>query len=362
MMPHPIFAHPLLLLSLALLLALGFLSLWRRQARRQARARFGHGAMIEALLTRRGWRQGVRGVLLLAGMFSLGIGMAGPQWGRDWDQATAPGRDLVVVVDCSRSMMAENPSRLERARTALLDLSETIAKRSGHRLALVLFASRARLICPLTHDYDHFREMVRDLEDAALDPELGPGPGVTSGTRIGRGITQAVLAHDPRFQGARDIVLLSDGDDPARDGEWRQGALEAKALGIPVHPVGLGDPDAAHPIPQGKSWLQHDGQPVRTRLQEAPLREIAEFTGATLVIPGTSTLPLGKHYLEVIATLPEREESDDALPVYQQHYALLLGPAFALLASWMSIPDRVRRPRQKAAGTRDVTEMSAQGL
>src|SRR5262249_39062441 len=160
------------------------------------------------------------------------------------------------------------PSRLERAKAALADLSRGVERRGGHRLALVVFAGRARLACPLTHDYDHFRETLDAVDTAAPDTDLEPGPGVASGTRIGRGLAQAVLAHDPRFQGCRDILLVSDGDDPARDGEWRQGAAEARAQGIPVHAVGVGDPDRGHRIPAGEGWLHHDGREVLTRLQD----------------------------------------------------------------------------------------------
>ncbi len=77
------------------------------------------------------------------GLIALILGTSGPQWGRDWDQSAAPGRDLVVVLDCSRSMFAETPSRLERAKTALLDLCDALKKRGGHRVALVVFAGSA---------------------------------------------------------------------------------------------------------------------------------------------------------------------------------------------------------------------------
>jgi len=271
--------------------------------------------------------------------------MAGPQWGRDWDQSAAPGRDLVVVLDCSRSMLAETPSRLERAHMALLDLADAVEKRGGHRLALVLCAGRARLVCPLTHDYDHFRAKLADLEAVARDRDLEPEPGQTSGTRLGQALALASLSDDPRFQSTRDILLLSDGDDPARDGEWRQGAQAAAALGIRIHTVGIGDPNTARVIRLDAGPLMHDGQPVRTRLEEAPLRAIAELTGGTYTSARTRTLPLGSIYLDAIANQPQREDSDDALPVYQQRYVWFLGPALAFLALFMFLGDGSRRAR-----------------
>ncbi len=336
------FAHPWLLWFLLALPVLGILGIWSARRRRQAVARLGDLAAIEMqMASRRGWRR-LRGLCLLLGMLALGLSLAGPQWGRDWDQSAAPGRDLVVVLDCSRSMLAETPSRLERARTALVDLADAVEKRGGHRLALVLCAGKSRLACPLTHDYDHFRAKLDDLESVALDRDLEPGPGATSGTRLGQALALAALADDPRFQNARDILLLSDGDDPGRDAEWRQGARAAAALGIRIHTVGIGDPNTASVIRLATGPLMHDGQEVRTRLEESPLREIAELTGGIYTSARTRTLPLGAIYLDAIDNQAPREDSkdrEDALPVYQQRYAWFLGPALAFLALYTFLGD-----------------------
>src|SRR5262249_23508532 len=151
------------------------------------------------------------------GLTVLVIGIAGPQWGRDWTQAVAPGRDLVVVLDLSRSMLAEQPSRLHRARAGLINLAESLRERGGHRVARVVFAGRAKVVCPLTHDYDHFREAVEEIDADRLPPDIAPTDDDPSGTRIGAGIRAAVDLHDPRNRGFQDVLLLSDGDDPARD-------------------------------------------------------------------------------------------------------------------------------------------------
>jgi Ca-activated chloride channel family protein len=139
--------------------------------------------------------------------------------------------------------------------------------------------------------------------------------------------------------GTRDILLLSDGDDPGRDGEWRQGARAAAALGIRIYTIGIGDPNTASLIRLDTGPLMHDGQPVRTRLEEAPVREIAELTGGTYTSARTLSLPLGELYLDTIRNQPEREDSDDALPVYQQRYAWFLGPALAFLALFTFLGD-----------------------
>jgi Ca-activated chloride channel family protein len=329
------FAYPPVLGSLALLLALGLLGAWARRRRRRALGALGNVALLETALTPRRGLQTLAALCLLAGLVAAGVGAAGPQWGKDWSQSAAPGRDLVVALDCSRSMFAETPSRLERARAALLDLADGLRRRGGHRVGLVVFAGKARLVCPLTHDYDHFREAVSGLDPQALDAELGPASGEKSGTRIGAGLRAAVLAQDIRFAGARDVVLLSDGDDPAGDGEWQSGAAEAQAQGIPIYAVGIGDSGNPSTVRFGGALLRFDGKEVRTRLEEAPLREIARRTGGEYFPAHTRPVRLGELYLDVIARQPVREEGDDALPVYQSHADLFLGPAFGLLAASM---------------------------
>jgi Ca-activated chloride channel family protein len=330
---HPSFTHPLMLAGLSALPVLSVLAVLAARRRQRALVALGGLALGAVLLRRRPSR--LRAFLGWLGLVLLALGMADPRWGRDWSQSAAPGRDLMVVVDLSRSMYAEAPSRVERARTALFDLADTLRQRGGHRLGLVLFAGRAKLVCPLTHDLDHFRASVKDIDITLPDPELG------AGTRIGAGLTLAVESQEGRSR-ARDILLLSDGDDPARDGEWRSGLERARSEGIAVHCVALGDSSEGHPIKAGNGWLMHDGKEVRTRREDAPLREIARRTGGELILAGTQQLPLGEFYLALAAAAGD-EDSPDRLPVYHQRYSWFLLPAFVLLSFTLLIPEIRRR-------------------
>ncbi len=339
-------AYPLGLALFGLIPMLGSFVLWSWLRRRQALARFGTMTTLETVLTIRRFPRFVRGLCGILGTLCLLVGIVGPQWGRDWKQPTVPGRDLMVVLDCSRSMLAESPSRFERARTFATELSEAIQARGGHRLGLVVFAGRARLVCPLTHDYAYFRETLADLDPRTFDLELAPGPRDESGTRIGAGLLLAIHSLEERFRGARDVLLLSDGDDPLRDGEWKAGAAEAKTQGIPVLAVGFGDPNTAHTIPMGDSvQLDETGQPVRTRLDEATLREIARLAQGIYVPAATNHRAAGPVYLDAIASLPVRESDEDALPIYQQRYAWFYLASLALLAIAFMVPDRLPRIR-----------------
>jgi hypothetical protein len=178
---------------------------------------------------------------------------------------------------------------------------------------------------------------------------------------------EAIKAHDVRFAGARDLILLSDGDDPARDGEYRYGIDEAREQGIAIHVIGLGNADEASPIRIDGQPLLHEGKEVKTRLEEAPLREIADRTRGTYTAARTATLYLGKLYLDLVAGESQREQSDDALPVYRQHYLQFLMPAFVLLFMNMLLPDRLLwrargvgpRSRQPASRGRQPPEGNA---
>jgi Ca-activated chloride channel family protein len=331
-----LFAHPLLLTALAALPVLGVLGLWSAWRRRRALAQLTSLAALHGLRNGGRWRRALGGFCLSSGLILVVVGSAGPQWDVQ-PEATAPGRDVVVVLDCSRSMLAERPSRLERARRALVDLADALKRRGGHRVALVAFAAHATLLCPLTHDYDHFRESLDSIGDLPDDLDLGPSSGDPSGTRIGAGIDAALAARDPRYPGACDIILLSDGDDPARDRSWEAAAARARAHGAAVYSVGLGDPE--HDSEVRREWLRSNETPFKTRLQEEPLREIAQLTQGEYLPARTDVLPLGRIYLDRIASRPVREDADDALPGYRQQYPWFLLPAFVFLSCAVLLRD-----------------------
>ncbi|MFO0927989.1 MAG: VWA domain-containing protein [Gemmataceae bacterium] len=238
---------------------------------------------------------------------------------------------MVAVVDLSRSMFAGAPTRVELARLTLLDRCDALQRRGGTRVGLVAFAGRAELLCPLTHDLQHFRETVDGIDPQTPDAALG------SGTRIGAALAFAGGVFDGRSPAARDVLLLSDGDDPARDGEFRLGIEALRAEGVAVHAIGFGDRDTPQRIPDGRAWLSHEGQEVRTRLEEAPLREIARRTGGQLWLAGTRPFPLGEQYAAVTAARAD-EDSPDAVPVLRQRQEWLLVPAFVLLLLALLLP------------------------
>jgi Ca-activated chloride channel family protein len=335
------FARPGLLwlwLVPAMLVAVGWVAARRR---RSTLALVGRPASVFGLLTRQ-TRPGRLGrVALFLAWALLILGTAGPRWGEGDGDGVAVGRDVVIALDLSRSMLAADmagpPERWRSAVAAAHDLVESLRARGGHRAAVVVFAAKPKLLVPLTTDYDHLHLKLAELDAVVLPPELRPDEFSKSGTRIGAALTAAVEAHDPRFPGYQDIILLSDGDDPADDREWSAGVSAARRASIPVHVVGIGDPDRGSPIFVGGRPLEFAGPdgapaPVQTRLHEDVVRSIAD-EGRGAYLPARRELPrLGEFFRTQIEPHPSRELADDALPQPQDRSVWFLGLGLLLLA------------------------------
>src|SRR5437763_6221623 len=243
------FAQPWALWLLWLLPPLTLLAALARWPRRRALLRLGGAFALQAVLAPRRWGAALRGLCMTLGLTLLVLGVAGPQWGREPQQQIGGGRDLVVVLDLSRSMLAEQPSRQKFARDALLGLADALQKRGGHRVALVVFAAKPKLVLPLAQDYDLFRDALQQQDAARLPPELLPGEdGPPSGTRIGAALKLAVATLEAEGENPQTILLVSDGVDPADDDEWNDGVMAAVAKRVPVHVVGVGDPETPRKI------------------------------------------------------------------------------------------------------------------
>lgn len=339
---HTWFSHPWALALLGLLPTLALLFLWNLRRRRRALTQLGNWFPLNGSPRSFRWLLTMIGCLALV---LLILGMAGPQWGREPNLFTVPGRDLVLVLDMSQSMLAEDvlgkssPNRLGRGRDVLLDLVDSVEKRGGHRLAVVVFAARPKVLCPLTQDYDHLRHALKTADLSDLIPDIGPtAQGPPSGTRLGAALREAALLHDSRFAGYQDILIVSDGDDPAGDEEWRIGIDAARDRRIPIHAVGVGNPDKGSPIPTKDGLLRHQGLEVATRLEEATLQEIARTTGGTYTPAQTRDINLGELFRTTIEPRSSREMEEDRLPRYRQRYAWFFAAALTLFLITLASP------------------------
>ena len=342
-------ARPGALWLLLLLPLLGLLNRWASRRRKKAVAAIGRPAAVAGQLTHPRPRRKWLGLTYPLAWLLLVLGVAGPRWGKSDEPGVAVGRELVIVIDLSRTMLADDMSdpktraRWEAARAGTLDLLQAIARRGGHRVAVIVFAAKPKLLCPLTTDYEHARAVLEDLDGEYPPPEIrmGADPDSTSGTRIGLALIAAVNAHDREFAGSQDIVLISDGDDPGNDAEWVRGASEAAAAKVPVHTVGVGtiqiratkkgEPEPQPPI------VAVAGEPLfGTWLQEQPLKQIASETRGHYVASHRDTPMLGEFFRTRVEPNPSREDTGDQIPQPKERYPWFLAPALALfLVGWM---------------------------
>jgi Ca-activated chloride channel family protein len=285
---HPQWLYLILPLAVAWLV----LSLDSRRRRRRAAEAFVAQAMWSRILPAdsrgRFWAKLLlREIALVAGLAAL----AGPRFGTQYEDVIPRGSDLYVLIDVSRSMLAEDvpPSRLGRAKA---DVAALVNRLEGERVGLIAFAGQAVVKCPLTVDYDAFRR--------SLD-ELDPGSAPRGGTAIGDAIRKALEVFQAKSDRDQAILLITDGDDQ------QSYPLEAAAVAaerhVTIFTVGLGDADHGARIPggaQAKSYLEYQGHQVWSKLDGSLLKEIALKTSGVYVPVGTRAYDLGELYAKYL--------------------------------------------------------------
>ncbi len=315
--------HPeaLLLLWFLPLAAACFHFAWQRR-RRHRLLLFGE-ALAERLTPpdRRG-RAVLQMLFWCAGWAALVLALARPRFGVEWEPVRERGADLVVCLDVSRSMLCGDvpPSRLERARSDLLDL---LAVLEGDRVGLILFAGRPVLACPLTTDRDFLR--------AAL-LEAGPGLAPRGGSMLGDAVRAALQALEPRPDRDQAILLLSDGED--QDSLPGEAAREARERGVRIFTIGLGDAEEGARVPApGGGWMLDEGQVVWSRMQPEVLRELALRTGGAFVEAGTRDYDLARIYRETLAGLRRARDEGEERRRLRERFQLFLAAGLLLLAA-----------------------------
>ncbi len=332
-----------ILLGLFLVPALGAFYWGSRQARKRALAQFGDSALVQKLsasLSRR--RRTVKSVLILLSIGFLVLALARPQFGTRVETVRSEGQDVMVVLDVSRSMLAEDvtPNRLERAR---LEIMRILQRLDGDRIGLVAFAGNAFVQSPLTIDYGAAALFLN-----AMDPGLIP----IQGTNLGEALTVALDAFEEGTRGHRVLIVVTDGED--HEGEI-EGVLE-RALdeGVQIHTVGIGSLEGG-PIPdftasgERSGFIRDDeGSVVTTRLNESTLERVAQATGGRYfpaLGSGANLDPL----IEEITGAEGRELEAREITQFDEQFQLFLGFAVLLLLVEGSIPER-RRRREAWAG------------
>lgn len=281
----------------------------------------------------------MRFILLLTSALLLTAAWARPTWGEKIVPFTGAGRDIVVALDLSKSMLCEDirPNRLEHAKRFVDDLS---ARLSGDRFGLVAFAGRAFDVCPLTFDRVSFRTILNDQQ-------IGSVP--VGGTNLEAALkTAAGSFENSENLGHCVIVLISDGGELT--GSLAREAEKLRASKIPVVVVGVGDPTAAAPIPVlrkdgRREYLKdRDGNTVNTRLEETPLAELAAKTGG-IYIRSTATEmgdALAANRIKQL-TPGAQKENVHAVPIERREWFLI--PALIVFSLYLFLGEARSRTR-----------------
>lgn len=314
----------------------GALVVYRFYKKDQALGKFADEALLQRLnssVSRSA--QWWKAALVITACLLTVVSLSRPAWNPRPEKVETTGRDIVFVLDVSRSMMAEDlkPNRLERAKLAIKDLLEQL---QGDRVALVAFAGSSVVKCPLTQDYGFFRLMLEDT---------GPDSTGRGGTLIGDALRKTLdEVYSDRLKRYKDIVLITDGED--HDSFPAEAAQEAGERGIRLIAIGLGDEQEGQRIPlvneKGeRAFLRHEGQEVWTRMDADTLRKMVEATpGGRYLNVATGTFDLGAIYHDLVAEAEKRTLESTTIHRYEEKFQVFLAPAILLLLMEMLVRER----------------------
>ncbi len=289
--------HYLWLLWLIPLLVLFYLWAWRRK--NTLLARFVSAQLRARLLLEVSpQRQRFKMLLVLLAVVGIVLALIRPQYGFHWEEVQSRGVDIVIALDVSKSMLAEDvsPNRLERAKREIIDFLELV---QGDRIGLVAFAGEGFLQCPLTLDYGAVRIFLDDL-----DTDLIPVPG----TAIGQAISKGIAAFDQEDKRSRVMILITDGED--HEGDPPAMAEKAKEQQVKIFAIGIGKEEGA-PIPAGGSrggFMKNSaGELILSKLNQGTLEKIASTTGGSFKRATTGNLELEQIYRSIRAEVGDKE-------------------------------------------------------
>jgi Ca-activated chloride channel homolog len=328
------FGEPLwLAIAAGVIVLLLFLFRRFRKSRRLALQKFVAGHLLQQLMANVSERKRfIKNGLLVTGFALCLIALARPQLGFRWEETTRKGIDILIAVDTSRSMLAQdvNPNRLTRAKMAVLDL---VAKLPGDRVGLIAFAGSAFLQCPLTLDYDAFRQSLEALDTSTIPK---------GGTDISSAIKEAEKAFSLATPTHKILILITDGEDLEASGV--SAARDAAQNGMKIYTVGVGTP-TGELIPlsnnHGVEFVKDEGgQIVKSRLDESTLHQIAANSGGLYHPLGQRGEGLDTIYEQGLSTLPKQELSARMNRIYIERFQWPLSFAISILVIEFLVSDR----------------------
>ncbi|SFF18647.1 vWA domain-containing protein [Sunxiuqinia elliptica] len=286
------FAHIEYLYALGVIPVFIILFWITRRRRRKALERFGQTEVISQLMPNVSKsRPVVKFIICLFALASLIIATARPQFGSKLKTVKREGVELIIALDVSNSMMAEDiqPNRLERAKRAISRLVDNL---NDDKIGLIVFAGDAYTQLPITTDYPSAKLFLN-----AVNTDIVP----RQGTAIGAAIELASVSFSPQFEGNKAIVIITDGENHEDDAIGA--ATSAAQNGIIVHTIGMGLPQGG-PIPVVRNGQRDyrkdkDGNVVVTKLNEEMLQQIAAAGNGIYVRANNAQVGLNTLFNEI---------------------------------------------------------------
>lgn len=315
------FAHPELLYLLIVIPLLIVFYVVMVGKKKKAIAEFGNPELLKPLMPLLSFKRGAwKFVMLLIALMFVIVGVAGPQFGSKLQQVKKKGVELIIALDVSNSMMAQDikPNRLEKAKMAI---SRMVEKLRDDKIGLIVFAGDAYVQLPITTDYSSAKLFLSNITTDIVPVQ---------GTAIGSAIDMAVRSFTPETETSKAIIVITDGENHQDDAVAAARAAHEK--GIVVHTVGMGLEQGA-PIPErgkpGQFMKDGQGNVVISKLDENTLQQIAKAGEGLYVRASNSDVGLTQLLDEVNQmekTLMEERIYSDYAEKYQ--YFLLVGLFF----------------------------------
>ncbi|NNJ69698.1 MAG: VWA domain-containing protein [Kiritimatiellales bacterium] len=315
------FYNPSALIWLWLVPLAAGLFLFAAGRRKQAIRAFGAGALV---ISRK--REAVGSCLA---MLLLILALARPAWNLQEQELQESGRDVIFLLDVSRSMLAEDlhPNRLENAKIAILDCVQNL---TGDRVGLVLFAGSAEIRCPLTVDYDYFRMALR---------QASPESVAAGGTMIAHAIERTVdKLIDPESAGVQDLILITDGEDLIQGPDEIDAVKKLDAAGVRFIAIGIGDRLRGSRIALedeetgALSFMKDGNTEVWTKLHSETLRKMSAAAADGIYFEvAKGPFDLASIYRQIMENAQRSTTDAQVMERYEEKFHLFLGGAVIML-------------------------------
>jgi Ca-activated chloride channel family protein len=325
----------LYLLPIVFIMVLAYIVFYKN--RQNAIKKFVQAELMDSIVASVSKRkQKIKAIFVITALLFIIFSLVQPKWGYHWEDVERRGIDLVVAVDTSRSMLADDikPNRLQAAKREINDLINVI---DGDRVGLVAFAGTAFLQCPLTLDYGAFNLFLDDINTSLIP---------VGGTSFGEAIKKSMSAFSSKLKKHKAIVLITDGED--HQGNAMEMAKAAKEQGIVVYTVGVGKKEGAYiKLKDGKGnetlLKDREGQVVKTRLDEVLLNKIALETGGAYTPAYGTQWGLANIYTNIIGNMEEKQLGGRKIKLYENRFQIPLFIALILITLESLIGERTRK-------------------